>query len=59
MNTGISEKKETNNLVDVAKEPIVRIIIAKDVAVGTNIAKITHLAATIRENPKSIWRSKI
>jgi hypothetical protein len=34
-------------------------MIAEDVAVGTNIARITVLAATRRNNPKLIRRSKI
>jgi hypothetical protein len=33
--------------------------IVEDVAVGTNIARITLFAATRRKNPKMIWRSKI
>jgi hypothetical protein len=46
-------------LVDVAGESRVRITIVKDVAAGTNIVRIILLAATKREDPKSIWQSKI
>jgi hypothetical protein len=31
----------------------------EDVAVGTNIARITLLTAARRNNPKPIWQSKI
>jgi hypothetical protein len=54
-----SREEKPNSLVNVAGKPIVRITIVEDVAVGTNIARITLLAATRRNNPKPIWRSKI
>jgi hypothetical protein len=54
-----SRKEKPNSLVNVAGKPRVRITIVEDVAVGTNITRITLLAATMRNNPKPIWRSKI
>jgi hypothetical protein len=54
-----SREEKPNNLVNVAGKPRVQITIVEDVAVGTNIARITLLAATRRNNPKLIWRSKI
>jgi hypothetical protein len=54
-----SRKEKPNSLVNVAGKPRVRITIAEDVAVGINIARITLLAATRRNNPKPIWQSKI
>jgi hypothetical protein len=54
-----SREEKLNNLVNIAEKPGVRITIVKDVAVGTNIARITLLVATRRNNPKPIWRSKI
>jgi hypothetical protein len=47
-------EEKPNSLVNVAGKPIVRITIVEDVAVGTNIARITLLAATRRKNPKPI-----
>jgi hypothetical protein len=52
-------EKQHNGLVNIGGEPRVRITIVEDVAVGTNIVRITLLAATRRNNPKPIWRSKI
>jgi anaerobic glycerol-3-phosphate dehydrogenase len=46
-------------LVDVAGESRVRITIVEDVVAGKIIARIILLAATMRKDPKSIWRSKI
>jgi hypothetical protein len=46
-------------LVDVAGESRVRITIAEDIAAGKIIARIKFLAATMRKDPRSIWRSKI
>jgi hypothetical protein len=54
-----SREEKPNNLVNIAGKPSVRITIVEDVAVGTNIARIILLAATRRNNPKPIWRSKI
>jgi hypothetical protein len=54
-----SREEKPNSLVNVAGKSRVRITIVEDVAVGTNIARITLLAATRRNNPKPIWRSKI
>jgi hypothetical protein len=54
-----SREEKPNSLIDVAREPRIRITIVEDVAVGTNIARITLLAATRRKNPKPIWRSMI
>jgi hypothetical protein len=51
-------EEKPNSLVNVAGKPRVRITI-EDVAAGTNIAKITLLVATRRNNLKLIWRSKI
>jgi hypothetical protein len=52
-------EEKLNSLVNVAEKPSVRITIVEDVAVGTNIARITILAATKRNNLKPIWESKI
>jgi hypothetical protein len=49
-----SREEKPNSLVNVAEKPIVRITIVEDVAVGTNIVRITLLAATMRNNPKPI-----
>jgi hypothetical protein len=46
-------------LVDVARESRVRITIVKVVAAKKIIARIILLAATMRKDPRSIWRSKI
>jgi hypothetical protein len=54
-----SREEKPNSLVNVAGKPRVRITIAEDVTVKTNIARITLLAAIRRNNPKPIWRSKI
>jgi hypothetical protein len=54
-----SREEKPNILVNIAGKPRVRITIVEDVAVGTHIARITLLAATRRNNPKPIWRSKI
>jgi hypothetical protein len=54
-----SREEKSNNLVNVAGEPKVRITIVKDVAAGINIVRKTLLAATRRKNPKLIWQSKI
>jgi hypothetical protein len=43
-----------NILINIAGKPRIQTTIVKDVAVGTNIARITLLAATKRNNPKSI-----
>jgi hypothetical protein len=52
-------EEKPNSLVDVAWEPRIRITIIEELAFGTNIARITLLAATRRKNPKPIWQSKI
>jgi hypothetical protein len=52
-------EEKPNSLINIAGKPIVRITIVEDVAVRTNFARITLLAATKRNNPKPIWRSKI
>jgi hypothetical protein len=52
-------EEKPNNLVNIAGKPRVRITIVEDVAVGINITRITLLAATRKNNPKPIWRSKI
>jgi hypothetical protein len=52
-------EEKPNSLVNVAGKPSVRITIIEDVVVGTNVARITLLAATKRNNPKPIWGSKI
>jgi hypothetical protein len=54
-----SRKEKPNSLVNVAGKPREQITIVKDVAVGTNIARITLLTATTRNNPKPISRRKI
>jgi hypothetical protein len=54
-----SREEKRNSLVNVAGKPRVQITIAEDVAVGTNIARITLLTATKRNNLKPIRRSKI
>jgi hypothetical protein len=54
-----SREEKPNSLVNIAGKPRVRITIVEDVAVGINIARITFLAATMRNNPKLIWWSKI
>jgi hypothetical protein len=46
-------------MVDVPGEPKVRITIVDDVASETNIARTNLLAATLRKDPKLIWRSKM
>jgi hypothetical protein len=46
-------------LVDVTKESRVQITIVEDVAAGKIIARIILLAATMRKDSRSIWRSKI
>jgi hypothetical protein len=46
-------------LVDVAGESRVRITIVEDVAAEKIIARIILLAATMRKDPRSVWRSKI
>jgi hypothetical protein len=54
-----SREEKPNSLVNVAGKPRVRITINKDAAVRINIARITLLAATRKNNPKPIWRSNI
>jgi type IV secretory pathway component VirB8 len=49
-----SREEKPNSLVNIAGKPRVRITIIKEVAVGTNIARITLLATTRRNNPKPI-----
>jgi hypothetical protein len=49
-----SRKEKPNNLVNVTEKPRVRITIVEDVAVGTNIARITLLVTTMRNNSKPI-----
>jgi hypothetical protein len=46
-------------MVDVAGESRIRITIIEDVAAGKIIARIILLAATMRKDPRSVWRSKI
>jgi hypothetical protein len=46
-------------LVDAAGKSRVRIIIVEDVAAGKIIARIILLAATMRKDPRLVWRSKI
>jgi hypothetical protein len=53
-NTSIPWKRYRISLSNVAGKPRIQTTIVKDVAVGTNIARITLLAATKRNNPKSI-----
>jgi hypothetical protein len=48
-------EEKPNILVNVAGKPTIRITIVKDVAVGTNIARIILLVETRRNNPKPIW----
>jgi hypothetical protein len=47
-------EEKPNSLVNIAGKPRVRITIVEDVAVGTNIVRITLLAAIRRNNPKPI-----
>jgi hypothetical protein len=49
-----SREEKPNSLVNVAGKARVRITIVEDVAVGTNIVRITLLVATRRNNPKPI-----
>jgi hypothetical protein len=49
-----SREEKPNSLVNIAGKPRVRITIVEDVAIGTNIARKTLLAATRRNNPKPI-----
>jgi hypothetical protein len=51
-------EEKPNSLVNAAGKLRVRITIIEDVAVRTNIARITLLTATRRNNSKLIWRSK-
>jgi hypothetical protein len=48
------EKKQLNNLVNVAGEPRARITIVEDVAAGKVIAGIILLAATMKKDLRSI-----
>jgi hypothetical protein len=54
-----SREENPNNLVNIAGKPRVRTTIVEDIVVETNIARITLLVATMRNNPKPIWQSKI
>jgi hypothetical protein len=53
----MSGNKNRSGFVDVDGEPRVRITIIEDVATGTKTARIILLAATMRKDPRSIWRS--
>jgi hypothetical protein len=54
-----SREKKPNSLVNIAGKLRVRITIVEDVTVVINIARISLLAASRRNNPKPIRRSKI
>jgi hypothetical protein len=54
-----AREKQPNSPIDVVGEPRVRITIAEDVAVRTNIARTNILAATMTRDPRSIRQSKI
>jgi hypothetical protein len=54
-----AREKKLNNLVDIVGKPRVQITIIEDVAAGTNIARTTLLAATMKKSLRLIWRSKI
>jgi hypothetical protein len=46
-------------MVDVAGKPRVRITIVDNISTGINVARTNLLEATMRIDPKLIWRSKI